>query len=594
MQKWILFLLIVCLLLPCVLVSADTSRTGWTVTVLTGEPIENSIKNKKEFKAEVQSLYQAHKKRLRGRKSELTSGSITIDGWQMEIAVQQIGKPGKNGYPVYINLHGGGTGDLDIQKEQFAIMRDYPPEGLTSALYIVPRGIIAGGEEHYWPESFKFYDRIIEDAIVFHNADPDRIYLMGFSSGGDGVYAVTPLMSDRFAAAEMSAGYPSHFMFENLYNTPFRVRMGELDSAYSRNTTAAKVDGILNSLSARYGGYKYQTLLYVGNGHNDWNETSNGRSRVYTGKNVEKWLNGQQASVSTVSSRSVDWLKQYTRDPLPKRVVWNTDAYASLRKTRGLYWLDRDGLLDNVTVVASYNKGNNTITVEECDAEQGTLKILLNPDMLDVFRPVCVKVGGSQVTVTPIVSRRIMEATLAVRGDPEMIFTSEIDITFNKKAGQITVQAMGSYKADYSVYDKESLLYWDDEGVFHVDDRLFGLTPSELSSLLGIDLSKPEPWPYWGDNLYWTSWGYPGGRGVIFMFNNNQSVLIYSETEGAVTEKLRQAVRDEYFNVWHILTNGGMSYYYLEDNPYDGKGHTVQQYQWIRYWFYRDMQQGLS
>ena len=156
MKKWVQFLLIVCLLLPCALVSADSSRTGWTVTALSGEPVGNSIKNQKEFRDELQSLCQAHKNRLRSRKRELTSGSITIDGWQMEISVQQIGKPGENGYPVYINLHGGGTGDLNIQKEQFAIMRDYPPEGLTSALYIVPRGIIAGGEEHYWPASVEF------------------------------------------------------------------------------------------------------------------------------------------------------------------------------------------------------------------------------------------------------------------------------------------------------------------------------------------------------------------------------------------------------------------------------------------------------
>ena len=214
--------------------------------------------------------------------------------------------------------------------------------------------------------------------------------------------------------------------------------------------------------------------------------------------------------------------------------------------------------------------------------------------MLDVFRPVKVKIAGSQVTVRPAVSRRIMESTLEVRGDKQMIFTSEIDITFDASARRITVQAAEDYTADYSAYDRDRLLFWNEDGVFFVDERLFGLTPSELGSLLGVRLSEPEYWPHWGYGLYWTWLDAGNGSSVIFMFYEGRSVLIYSEKVGALTRSLRQAIRNEYTNEWHVLTNSGLLHYYADNNPYDGKGHTVQHYQSIRYVFDRDWDSGFA
>ena len=40
-------------------------------------------------------------------------------------------------------------------------------------------------------------------AIVFEDVDPNRVYLLGYSAGGDGVYQLAPRMADRFAAASM-------------------------------------------------------------------------------------------------------------------------------------------------------------------------------------------------------------------------------------------------------------------------------------------------------------------------------------------------------------------------------------------------------
>ena len=54
--------------------------------------------------------------------------------------------------------------------------------------------------------------------IVYEGVDPNRVYLTGFSAGGDGVYQITARMNDRFAATNMSAGHHNWVNFENLYN----------------------------------------------------------------------------------------------------------------------------------------------------------------------------------------------------------------------------------------------------------------------------------------------------------------------------------------------------------------------------------------
>ena len=36
------------------------------------------------------------------------------------------------------------------------------------------------------------YDRLIENMILFENVDPNRVYILGYSAGGDGVYQIAP------------------------------------------------------------------------------------------------------------------------------------------------------------------------------------------------------------------------------------------------------------------------------------------------------------------------------------------------------------------------------------------------------------------
>ena len=83
-----------------------------------------------------------------------------------------------------------------------------------------------------------FYDRLIEDMSVFEDVDPDRVYLLGYSAGGDGVYEVAPRMADRFAAAAMMAGHLNETFPLGLRNLPFAIQVGAKDGGYNRNAVA--------------------------------------------------------------------------------------------------------------------------------------------------------------------------------------------------------------------------------------------------------------------------------------------------------------------------------------------------------------------
>lgn len=132
-----------------------------------------------------------------------------------------------------------------------------------------PRGVRDTWDCHFNPESYPLYDRLIENMIAFYDVDPNRVYLTGFSAGGDGVYAIVAKMADRFAAANMSAGHPNGLPLWNLYNMPLQLQVGENDTAYERNVVTARYGRLLDEYQEELGGgYVHNTYIHQGQGHN--------------------------------------------------------------------------------------------------------------------------------------------------------------------------------------------------------------------------------------------------------------------------------------------------------------------------------------
>jgi hypothetical protein len=233
--------------------------------------------------------------------------------------------------------------------------------------------------------------------IVCEDVDPDRVYLLGYSAGGDGVYQVAPRMADRWAAAAMMAGHPNETSPLGLRNLPFALQVGANDDGYKRNAVASRWEKHLADLRRQDpGGYEHWVRIREGKGH---------------------WMDREDAE-------ALPWMAKFTRQPWPERVVWKQDDVV-----RGqLYWLAADPAQLGQRAEIRASRDGQRIDVESADARQVT--ILLRDDFIDLERPVVITSRGRTVHegVVPRTFRGLAES-LAARGDPRLMFCGRVTVT---------------------------------------------------------------------------------------------------------------------------------------------------------------------
>ena len=379
-----------------------------------------------EARAKIWEDYLAEIRADETRKAEVENLVMEYGEVSMKYGLQEKGTADENGYPLYIALHGGGSSDTpDINDSQWSQMAMYYNKKVKNGIYVNPRGVRDTWDTHGNPESYPLYDRLIENMIAFYNVDPNRVYLLGFSAGGDGVYMITPRMTDRFAAANMSAGHPNGVNFANLYNMPIQLQVGMLDTAYNRHTATAEYDAVLYSLAQTYGGgYDHSTLIHVQYAHNFYDNKSLKQEVI---ADPAAWLATGDTTSVEANPCAIDYLDQYTREALPERVIWDLTTRAELREVDSFYWLSAEKEVNEGVVVASYNKKENSITIEENTAN-GPITVLISNDMLDVFAPITVHTPSEtyEVTVTP--DYELLKSTTYERGDKNYQFVASIVI----------------------------------------------------------------------------------------------------------------------------------------------------------------------
>jgi hypothetical protein len=351
------------------------------------------------------------------RAKELKSGVLETDGARMPIWAASFGDAkgsaerkgaaeGKGAAdaksarkpsalrPIWISMHGGGGAPAPVNDQQWENQKRLyqPPEGI----YVAPRA--PSNEWNLWHQApvDRLFDRLIENLVICEQGDPDRVYLMGYSAGGDGVYQLAPRMADRFAAASMMAGHPNEAKPDGLRNLPFAIHMGELDGAYDRNKIAAQWGTALDALSASDpGAYVHVTDIHKGKGH---------------------WMDRQDA-------KAVPWMAAFTRDPRPSKVVWLQDDVVHPR----LYWLENPDPKQGQRIVAE-REGQEIRILE---APKGiALRVLLDDSMLDLDQDVRVTQGGEELFKGRAPrSKATIERVLKDRYDPRSAFTAEVQVT---------------------------------------------------------------------------------------------------------------------------------------------------------------------
>ena len=327
------------------------------------------------------------------------------EGNRMKFFVSEYGQEPEGGHSLWISLHGGGgitaaANDSQWQNQQIMYRRADPAQP-AEGYYISPRSIADVWNMWFLNENDCLFEQIITTMIVTKGVNPDKVYLMGYSAGGDGVWRMAPRMADHWAASAMMAGHPGGVNLVNVRNMPFTLWVGGDDSAYDRNTEVPKKAAELDELQREDPeGYIHECHVLEGKPH---------------------WMDLEDAA-------AFDWMSRYVRNPYPKKVVWRQENEENMALRPSFYWIkvNREEMKNGNVVIAEI-KGN-TIYIEESDYH--TLTFYLNDKMVNLDSEVTVVYGGKQL-FKGMVDRNeeTLVKTLAERGDPSYAFYSSITVS---------------------------------------------------------------------------------------------------------------------------------------------------------------------
>ena len=347
------------------------------------EKIEKNIYN--DFKKEI----------IVTRSGEMEDRVIELKDKKIKFDINHFGEQGEDGWSLFISLHGGG-GTTESENNRLWNRHKTLYE-LEDGILFTPRS--PSNTWNMWFQSHvdTFFNRIIQNMIAFHNVDPNKIYIMGRSAGGDGIYQVAPRMADRFAAAAMSAGHPNDSSPLGLRNTAFTIHMGENDSLYNRNDMAVKWGNDLRKLNEEDPeGYRYYIKIYKNKGH---------------------WMDNLEAS-------ALDWMSDFIRNPYPSKVVWKQGNVLHKR----FYWLRNED--PSFGDLIECNIDDQIITVLSSSSSKITIQ--LNDDLVDMDREITVNYLGRQL-FKGFVYRDIDIIKRSIReyGDPKSVYYGEIRLTLD-------------------------------------------------------------------------------------------------------------------------------------------------------------------
>jgi hypothetical protein len=136
-------------------------------------------------------LWDDHVATIRvNRQTEWNEQVIRDGAAVLALKEKHFGTKPKDGWRLFISMHGGGSAPKAVNDSQWENqIRLYQP---PDSLYIAPRAPTNGWDLWHERHIDPLFARLIEDAIVLGDVDPNHVYIMGYSAGGDGVYQLAP------------------------------------------------------------------------------------------------------------------------------------------------------------------------------------------------------------------------------------------------------------------------------------------------------------------------------------------------------------------------------------------------------------------
>ncbi|MCM1373238.1 MAG: hypothetical protein NC113_09985 [Bacteroides sp.] len=337
------------------------------------------------------------------------------------------GEEPREGYPVFLYLHGSGpreaewTTGLALAKR----FQDGP------SMYIIPQ-IPQEGEWYRWYQRSKqwAWERILRTVLSMPEVNKSRIYIFGISEGGYGSQRLASFYADYLAGAgPMAGGEPlKNAPVENLGNVAFSFLTGDQDNMFYRymltRTTGEKLDSMQRMFPNEY---RHRVELIPGRGHGiDYSPTT-------------------------------PWLAKYQRNAQPRHFVWENFEMDGIKRNAfyNLQILEEDGEVFRTRYEFTANAADNSIDLKVdaveyrtiwkdptwgidmlfdkklTPASHGRLRMFLSDSLVNTRRKVTVRVNGNVIFSGKIKpSDKTEDEAMRLWGDPLRRFRHAIDIKF--------------------------------------------------------------------------------------------------------------------------------------------------------------------
>ena len=344
---------------------------------------------------------------------------------RMRIFTLSKGMMPKEGFPLFINLHGGGSYPYEpeawsssINTNEFNAIKDISERNNDApSLYFIPRmSDDRRGRWYYLPQRY-VYKRVFQLAALSDIVDINKIYLTGISEGGYGTERVALFMPDYFAAAAvLAASSELQDLGENLRNLPFRLEVGEYDNSYFRSKYA-----------------------------NDWFTTMQ-KLKAENPNDFEHYVEVVKDRGHYLDySKATPYMKSFSRNVYPNHISYiyhniypEGDAFAG-GYVDALYYLDFRSLKrssNKVRLKIDVRKDGNKYDINTSGVANNEYAgkvsgdIYLYLDNVDWTKNVSIRLNGKEVyNGVPTHSRGVMAESLALFGDPYRIFSAKVKIS---------------------------------------------------------------------------------------------------------------------------------------------------------------------
>jgi len=363
-----------------------------------------------KFSEEANEAYRQHAALLREKiwktylesptgqrfKEDFENNRVKFQEHVSPYTVKEVGSRPEHGWPLFIAMHGGGGAPAEVNDSQWEHMQIYYKDqpDVTGYKYLALRAPNNSWNGFYDDYVYPLIENLIRQFIVNGDIDPNKVFIMGYSHGGYGAFAIGPKIPYRFAAIHSSAAAPTdgETSAKTLRNTRFTFMVGEKDNAYGRRQRCEAYAKQIEELKGdRDDIYPVEFMFKPGFGHGGLPDRD-----------------------------MISQMYDYNRNVVPKTLTWElTDPVVAQ-----FFWLRVKEPAKKKEVDAAIE--NNQITIKSIGVDQSS--VLLDERLINPDKPITFHVGEKTFETNYCPSLETLCRTMLETGDLNLAFDFEVKI----------------------------------------------------------------------------------------------------------------------------------------------------------------------